>query len=106
MGRGLVALVAATVMLDGFIQLIPEAKALASAGMVPAASPLAALWALGGTPMLLIRHLKLPGALSTTALLGYSAVQPGAPHAAGCILAGLTLWLGLALDRGPSRPTV
>lgn len=106
MGRGLVALVAATVVLDGFIQLVPEANTLAGAGIVPAGSPMAALWALGGTPMLLIRHLTVPGALSTTALLGYSAAQPGAPHAAGCILAGLALWLGVALARGASRPAV
>lgn len=99
-------MVAATVVVDGVVQLIPEVSALAGAGIVPTQSPTAALWALGGAPMLLIRHLKAPGALSTTALLGYSAVQPGAPHAAGCVLAGLALWLGLALARVPARPAV
>ncbi|MET0245655.1 MAG: hypothetical protein ABW182_02810, partial [Sphingomonas sp.] len=77
LGRGLVVLVAATVLLDAIAGLAPALTALESAGIVPAGSPLASCWAMSGAAMLLSsRRAALPGALTITAILGYAMMQP------------------------------
>ncbi|MEN3747374.1 hypothetical protein TPR58_09350 [Sphingomonas sp. HF-S3] len=105
LGRGLVMLVAATVLLDAIAGLAPAFTALESAGIVAAGSPLASCWAMSGAAMLLSsRRAALPGALTITAILGYAMMQPaGTSHPASCVLVMVALWLGLGLARGSVR---
>ena len=100
-GRSMMALVSATLLLDGFVQLRLTAisgNALAAAGFTPTASPLLTIWALGGAVLLLMGEVAPLAAISNTAMLGYAIAQhPSTSVRLGCLVLGLAMWLGLAL---------
>ncbi|WP_420136888.1 hypothetical protein [Sphingomonas sp.] len=101
LGRGVVALVAATLLLDGIFQLqLPgfPAETLTTAGLIPDASLPVLLAVLGGVALLMVHEVAPVGALSTTAMLGYRIGQGAAASIQlGCVILGLAMWLGIAL---------
>jgi hypothetical protein len=106
-GRGMIALVAATLLLDGALELLSPSLPpgmLTPLGLTPIATSPIFCWVLAGVPLLLIRSAAPVGGISTTAMLGYVIAQP-CPSGLqlGIIVLGVTMWLGLALVHPPVR---
>jgi hypothetical protein len=106
-GRGMIALVAATLLLDGMAKVVSPSLApglLMPLGFTPDGGLAISLWALGAGALLLIRWAAPIGAVATTAMLGFTMAEHArSPLQLGCVILGFAMWAGVALVHPPVR---
>jgi hypothetical protein len=106
-GRGMIALVAATLLLDGLAKLISPSLApglLMPLGFTPDGGPPISYWTLVAGALLLTRWAAPLGAVATTAMLGFTmAEHAGGALQLGCVILGVVMWAGVALVHPPVR---
>jgi hypothetical protein len=106
-GRGMIALVAATLLLDGLAKVV--SPSLAPGLLTPIAftsdgGPPMSYWALVAGVLLLIRWAAPLGAVATTAMLGFTMAEHArSPLQLGCVILGVAMWAGVALVNPPVR---
>jgi hypothetical protein len=105
-GRAIVTLVAALLLLDGFLQLTSPpmmVEALSHVGFAPDSGPRLAVITLTCAVLLLVPHTAPLGAVLSTGFLGGAITAHvrieglGTPPQLICLALGALIWLGLCL---------